>query len=140
LIAVSTDLDTMDHTRAVDGARILLVDDELDQVEMYRYALEEAGFVVFGASTGGEAVTRARHLHPDAIVLDLRLPDITGWEVCGLLKGDPGTEHIPVIILTAAASPKLATDVADAGCASYLLKPCYPDQLIAALRAALAAT
>ena len=128
----------MEQTRAVDGARILLVDDELDQVEMYRYALEEAGFVVLAASTGGEAVTRARHLHPDAIVLDLRLPDITGWEVCGLLKADAGTEQIPVIILTAAATPTLATEAANAGCSGYLLKPCYPDQLVTAIRAVLA--
>jgi two-component system, cell cycle response regulator DivK len=139
LIASSHRLDTMDQTRALDGARILLVDDELDQVEMYRFALEEVGFVVFAASTGGEAVTRARHLHPDAIVLDVRLPDITGWEVCGLLKSDPGTEQIPVLILTAAAAPTLAADAAKAGCAGYLLKPCYPDQLIASLREVLAA-
>jgi CheY-like chemotaxis protein len=128
----------MDQMRAVDGARILLVDDELDQVEMYRYALEEVGFVVLAATSGGEAVIRARHMHPDAIVLDIRLPDITGWEVCALLKGDPATEDIPVIVLTAAASPTLAADAANAGCNGYIVKPCYPDQLIASLRALLA--
>lgn len=115
-------------------AHILLVDDDADQVEMYRYALDDAGFSVVTAATGADAVSRARDLRPDVIVLDVRLPDIPGWEVCAVLKGDPRTSHIPVIALTALATPTLPTDAAKAGCAAHLVKPCYPDQLIAAIR------
>jgi CheY-like chemotaxis protein len=129
-----------DHSRAAPGAQILLVDDQVDQVEMYRYALEDAGFVVTSASTGSEAVARARDVDPDVIVLDVRLPDMTGWDVCKVLKADPRTDHIPVIVLTAAATPTLATDAANAGCAAYLLKPCYPDQLTISIRNVLATT
>jgi CheY-like chemotaxis protein len=129
---------TREHSPGTTSAQILLVDDEPDQVEMYRYALEDSGFVVISASTGSDAVTRARDLGPDVIVLDVRLPDMTGWDVCRVLKADPRTEHIPVIVLTAAATPTLATDAANAGCAAYLLKPCYPDQLAISIRNVLA--
>ena len=119
-------------------ARILLVDDEPDQVEMYRYALQDAGFVVVTASTGNAAVSRARDLRPAAIVLDLRLPDMSGWDVCRILKTDPRTDHIPVIVLTATMTTTLATDAAESGCAEYLLKPCYPDQLAVSIRNVIA--
>ena len=128
----------MEPSPGTPNARILLVDDDPDQVEMYRYALEDAGFLVVAATTGADAVARAREFHPDLIVLDVRLPDMLGWEVCAVLKTDPHTGHIPVIVLTAAATATLAMDAANAGCAAYLLKPCYPDQLIASIRAVLA--
>ena len=130
----------MEPTSAAPGAQVLLVDDEPDQVEMYRYALEDAGFAVIAANSGADAVSRARELQPDLIVLDVRLPDMTGWDICAVLKTDPRTERIPVLILTAAASPTLETDATNAGCAGYLLKPCYPSQLTASIRAILAAT
>jgi CheY-like chemotaxis protein len=116
---------------------VLLIDDEQEQVEMYQLSLETAGFDVISAYTGGDGVSLARARQPDAIVLDLRLPDITGWEVCGLLKTDTRTERIPVLILTAADSLSLADRAARAGCAAHLLKPCFPDQLIKILRAVL---
>ena len=105
---------------------------------MYYFALEGAGFVVDEAGTGTQAIARAREGQPDVIVLDLRLPDMSGWDVCEVLKRDPLTAAIPVIILTAAVSPNLAEQAADAGCAAHLLKPCYPDDLIQAVRQVLA--
>ena len=116
---------------------VLLIDDEPEQVEMYQLSLETAGFEVISAYTGGDGVSLARARQPDAIVLDLRLPDITGWEVCGLLKTDPQTERIPVVILTAVDSPGLPDQAARAGCAAHLLKPCFPDQLIKVVRTVL---
>ena len=116
---------------------MLLIDDEPEQVEMYQLSLETAGFEVISAYTGGDGVRLARARQPDAIVLDLRLPDITGWEVCGLLKSDPQSERIPVVILTAVDSPGLSDQAARAGCAAHLLKPCFPDQLIKVVRTVL---
>lgn len=118
---------------------VLLVDDEPDQVEMYQLSLEEAGFRVATAYRGNVAVERACQLQPDAIVLDVRLPDLSGWEVCAMLKADPRTEHAPIIILTAAASPTLGEQASAAGCATHLLKPCFPEQLIEALRVTMRA-
>ena len=128
----------MEDARPTNAASILLVDDEPDQIEMYRYALEDAGFAVLSALTGGEALRRGREDRPDLIVLDIRLPDMTGWDVCSTLKRDPRTAPIPIVILTAAASATLATDAANAGCAAFLLKPCYPEDLIISIRTVLA--
>jgi CheY-like chemotaxis protein len=58
--------------------------------------------------------------------------------VCRILKTDPRTAHIPVIVLTATVTTTLATDAADAGCAAYLVKPCYPDQLALSIRNVIA--
>ncbi len=129
----------MEASRAL-GARILIVDDQPDHVEMYRFALEHAGFVVDEAVTGNAALARVRSTRPDAIVLDVRLPDIDGWHVCRELKADPDTARIPIIILTAAASPTLGERAAQAGCAAHLLKPCYPEDLTQTVRQVLAAT
>jgi CheY-like chemotaxis protein len=127
----------MDSPRG--AARILLVDDQPDQVEMYHFALEQAGFVVDDAENGTMAIACAREERPDVIVLDIRLPDMSGWDVCNVLKRDPETAAIPIIILTAAASSKLAQEAADHGCAAHLVKPCYPDELTQTVRQVLAA-
>jgi CheY-like chemotaxis protein len=119
--------------------RVLLVDDETDQVELYRYTLEDAGYVVVTAPGGDAAIAIARDVRPAAVVLDLRLPDIDGWQVCAALKSDPRTSAIPIVILTAAATPTLGPDAARAGCAASLLKPCYPTDLLRTLRAVIAA-
>ena len=118
-------------------ARVLLVDDGPDQVEMYQFALESAAFDVSAAYTGRSAIERARELVPDVIVLDVRMPDVSGWDVCVALKADPRTAGIPIVILTAAASAALAEDAAQAGCVAYLVKPCYPDDLARTLRVVL---
>jgi CheY-like chemotaxis protein len=119
-------------------ARILLVDDQPDQVEMYHFALEHAGFAVEDAENGTTAIAQARSTRPDVIVLDIRLPDMSGWDVCSVLKRDPQTAQIPIIILTAAASPTLAQEAADHGCAAHLVKPCYPEDLAQTVRQILA--
>ena len=129
----------MDARRSL-GARILLVDDQPDQVEMYRIALEHAGFIVDEAIDGAAAIAQARSEPPDAIVLDVRLPDIDGWKVCAALKLDPRTTRIPIVILTAIALPSIAEQAAQVGCVAHLLKPCYPDDLIQTVRQVLAAT
>src|SRR5262249_11001721 len=90
---------------------------------MYQLSLEAAGFEVIAAYTGGDGVTLARARQPDVIVLDLRLPGISGWEACHPMKTDPIIEAIPVVILTAATSPALPELAAHAGCAADLPKP-----------------
>jgi CheY-like chemotaxis protein len=108
---------------------VLLVDDQPDQVEMYQLALEIAGFEVLAAYHGADALERARARMPSVIVLDIRLPDMSGWDVCAALMSDSRTRHIPIIILTAAASSTLPQQSKAAGCAAYLVKPCFPDLL-----------
>lgn len=101
---------------------------------MYQFALEHAGFAVHEATNGSDAIARARQLLPDLIVLDLRLPDMSGWDVCVALKGDSTTAHIPIVILTAAASATLGEQAEQHGCAAHLVKPCFPEDLTQVVR------
>jgi CheY-like chemotaxis protein len=117
---------------------VLLIDDEPDQIEMYQLALELAAFEVIAAYNGREGIACARDREPDAIVLDLRLPDMSGWDVCDALRRHAATTKIPIVILTAAATPTLARQAADAGCAACLLKPCFPDELARTVREVIA--
>jgi len=117
---------------------VLLVDDEPDQVEMYQLALELAGFDVIAAYDGAEAIAKVRDRQPAVIVLDVRLPGMTGWDVCSALKADPATDQIPIIILTAAASASLPQQAAAAGCKAHLIKPCFPDHLTRTVREVIA--
>lgn len=127
------------HVRARKGSLlVLLVDDEPDQIEMYQLALELAAFEVIAAFNGAEAIASARDRQPDAIVLDVRLPDMSGWMVCDALKRDTKTASIPIVILTAAVSPTLSHQAAAAGTAACLLKPCFPDELARTVRQVLA--
>lgn len=119
--------------------RVLVVDDQPDHVEMYHLALEYAGFTVEDAFSGGEGLEQARQLLPDVIVLDIRLPDMTGWDVCRVLRSQPATARIPIIVLTAAVTPTLAREAEEHGCAAHLLKPCSPDVLTSTIRQVLAA-
>jgi CheY-like chemotaxis protein len=105
---------------------------------MYQLGLELAGYEVVAALTGSEGIRSAIERQPDAIVLDIRLPDIIGWAVCAQLKADNRTKHIPVIILTAAATATMPEEVEASGCSAYLLKPCFPDQLARRVREVIA--
>ena len=116
------------------GTRILLVDDQPDQIEMYQFALEHAGFAVDTAPDGGTAIAVARTRLPNVIVLDIRLPDMDGWQVCRVLKSDPATAPIPIVILTAAVSGTMSRQATESGCAAHLVKPCFPDDLTRTIR------
>lgn len=109
----------------------LVVEDDDDNREAFAEALKSAGFRALGVSCGNEAVSLARTLTPDLIVVDHRLPDITGAEVCRRLRDDPETEPLPVLAVTAAPEAMRAEGcLADA----ILTKPCRLDTFLAAAR------
>src|SRR5262245_49345150 len=81
--------------------QILVVDDEEDLLELVRYNLSKEGYQVRCVSTGEEAIGAARTHLPDLILLDLLLPAVDGLGVCRVLKSDPQTQHIPVVMVTA---------------------------------------
>ena len=84
--------------------KILIVDDEPDAVELVAFNLKEAGYEVATAMDGEEALTKARALLPQLLVLDLMLPEIDGLEVCKLLRRDPRTASIPSVMASDRAS------------------------------------
>ncbi|MDO8749497.1 MAG: response regulator [Candidatus Omnitrophota bacterium] len=110
--------------------RLLLVDDEVELVEMIKFRLEASGYEVLTANDGQQALEIARREKPDLIILDVMLPKMDGYKVCGLLKKDSRYAHIPVMMFTAKAMDadlKLGQEVsADA----YLTKPFEPKVLL----------
>ena len=116
---------------------VLIIEDEQATREMYVKLLAHAGFDVVTARTGTEGFTRACETTPDLIVTDLELPTIDGWEVVRRLKADSRTRGIPVVVVTGWSTPTLRDVAAKLGCASVLLKPCPPEELIAELERTL---
>lgn len=104
-------------------AKILCVEDSDDSLFMLHRRLSRAGFDVKVANNGREGVEWAKTLVPDLIVMDLNLPGLNGWDATRLLKSQPETRHIPIIVLTANTSKKSEDDAFAAGCDAYHTKP-----------------
>jgi DNA-binding response OmpR family regulator len=115
-------------------AKILAVDDEPDTVELISFNLESAGYEVITAADGAEALRKARRHTPDAVVLDLMLPELDGLEVCKVLRRDPATENIPILMLTAKAAEMDRIIGLELGANDYLTKPFSPRELVLRVR------
>jgi len=111
-------------------SKILVVDDEPEAVELVEFNLEQAGFSVVTAADGTEALGKARSNSPSLIVLDLMLPEITGLEVCKILRRDPITSTIPIIMLTAKAAEIDRVLGLELGADDYITKPFSPRELV----------
>lgn len=113
--------------------RILVADDNDAGRELMRTLLEMEDYVVYQAQDGNEAVEMARRLKPDVVLMDLHMPRLDGIEATRLLREDPLTRSIPVIALTASATPDERRLAVRAGCVGYILKPVdmvrFPGQL-----------
>lgn len=110
---------------------ILVVEDYDDAREMYVEYLTFTGFRVESATNGLEAIEMTQRLMPDLVLMDLALPKLDGWEATRRLKSDPRTASIPVIALTGHALAGHAERAREAGCDSFITKPCVPDELVA---------
>lgn len=119
------------------GPLILVVDDTHDSRELFVEYLRIAGFRAEQASSGQEAIEKAATLHPSAIVMDLEMPDMDGWEATRRLKADERTKGIPVVALSAHVMEGARTKATEAGCAGFLPKPCYPTQVSEELKRVL---
>jgi two-component system, OmpR family, alkaline phosphatase synthesis response regulator PhoP len=103
--------------------RILVVEDDIDLVELLRFNLKKEGYALGTATDGIEALKKARTIQPDLILLDLMLPELDGFAVCDILRRDPKTASIPIIILTAISSQLSRFNGLDAGANLYITKP-----------------
>jgi two-component system response regulator MprA len=115
--------------------RLLVVDDDRALREVLRRALTLAGYEVRLAESGAQALAEIASAVPDAVVLDIGLPDIDGLEVCRLLRREGN--RVPVLMLTARDAVSDRIDGLDAGADDYLVKPFDVDELKARLRALL---
>ena len=119
-------------------AKILIAEDEKDIRDLVAFTLRFAGHEVTTASNGEEAVQLAPQVNPDLIVMDVRMPRMTGYEACRVMKADPNLKDIPVVFLTARGQDTEVQQGLDAGAEEYLLKPFAPDQLTTRVKAILA--
>ena len=117
---------------------ILIADDDQLLCELLRFKLEGAGFEVTAVHDGQAALDAVRRQAPDAIVLDSMMPVLTGPEVLHLLKSDPKTMAIPVVMLTARKSEADIVEALRNGVADYLTKPFLPEELGLRIRLAMA--
>ena len=118
--------------------KFLVVDDESDALEVLGFKLREAGYEPVFASDGTSALALARTERPALVVLDLMLPEIDGLEVCRLLRRDPATSGLPIIMLTAKATETDRIVGLEIGADDYVTKPFSPRELVLRIKKVLA--
>ena len=110
-------------------AKILIAEDERDIRDLVAFTLRFAGHEVVAVGNGEEAVEAARKEMPDLILMDVRMPRMTGYEACEHMKADPTLKDIPVVFLSAKGQDSEIRTGLNAGAAEYLLKPFAPAEL-----------
>jgi len=110
--------------------KILVVDDEPDAIELIAFNLKAAGYEVVTATDGEEALKKTQSILPSLIILDLMLPEVDGLEVCKILRRDPKTSAIPIIMLTAKAAELDRVLGLELGADDYVVKPFSPRELV----------
>ena len=116
------------------GERILVVDDEPDIIALVAYHLARSGYRVSTASTGPEALNAARDEHPALIILDLMLPELSGFQVLERLREDRALTDTPVLMLTARREEHDRVQGLSLGADDYLVKPFSPQELVLRVR------
>ncbi len=114
--------------------RILIVEDEHDCAELLRYHLQKDNYQTEIARSGKEAIEAVERQMPDAVLLDIMLPELNGWEVCRILREGPNGKSLPIIMLTALSDEKERVDGLSLGADDYLAKPYSMKELLLKLR------
>ncbi len=114
---------------------ILVIDDEIDLIELLKYNLAKDGYNIQFALNGYDGIHFAELTKPDLIILDLMLPDLTGYEVCKRIKANSATSEIPIIFLSAKQEEVDKILGFEAGGEDYMVKPFSVNELIARIRA-----
>jgi len=117
--------------------KILIVDDDIQTLHLVGLMLEKQGYRILAANTGIQAITLAHSEHPDAIILDVMMPDYDGYEISRRLRKDSETLHIPILIFSARTQVEDKVMGYEAGADEYLTKPIHPSELTAHLRSLL---
>lgn len=116
---------------------ILIVDDEEPIRELIRYNVERNGYASLTAANGKEALDYARNKNPDCIILDLMLPDMSGLDICRILKNDDSTAAIPIIMVTAKTEDSDIVTGLELGADDYVTKPFSPRVLVARIQSVM---
>jgi DNA-binding response OmpR family regulator len=113
---------------------ILIAEDEKDIRELIAFILQYAGFEVLEAIDGKEAVAKTLSSKPDLVIMDVRMPRMTGYEACTRIKAMEETKDIPVVMLSAKGQESEIQTGLKVGAYEYILKPFAPDELIQRVR------
>src|SRR4051812_1922003 len=108
---------------------VLFVDPDADTHDLYRTFLVPRRYIVEHVDDGRFALARALADPPDVVVTEARVPGIDGISLCELLRKDPATQSVPIVVLTGDARPHLEEEAYRAGATRVLVKPCLPDDL-----------
>jgi two-component system, OmpR family, alkaline phosphatase synthesis response regulator PhoP len=117
------------------GKKILIADDEPDILEIVHYNLKHEGYEVYTAKDGDDALTKAKQLKPDLIILDIMMPKKTGVEVCGILRSQPAFKDTLIIFLTALSDESSQIKGLDTGADDYVNKPISTKVLVSRVNA-----
>jgi CheY-like chemotaxis protein len=127
----------MAHELTRPSPRVLVVDDDAVAREMLHKCLKCSGVDVTGAANATDALKRVVDRPPHAVLVDMGLPGIDGYDLCRLLRERPDTHRTPIIALTGASYPADIQRARDAGCTAVLVKPCPPEYVLLELRRVL---
>jgi CheY-like chemotaxis protein len=119
---------------ASSGHTLLLVEDNEDNRIIYSTVLRHLGYTVVEAEDGAQAISLARSVKPDLILMDISIPEVDGWEATRILRRDPATSTIPIIALTAHALADDRVRATEVGFDAYLAKPIEPRAVVAEVR------
>lgn len=119
-------------------ATVLVVDDAPPNVKLLRLILKDAGYRVLEAASGPEALATLRREKPDAMVLDVRMPGMTGYDVCREVRHDAEFATLPVIMVTALSLPEERIKGIEAGATDFITKPFNKKELLARIQLSLA--
>jgi CheY-like chemotaxis protein len=128
---ISLKFPLMRGSKKMKGSKIVYIEDDKDLIDLVSMILKPHGYDVLGSTDGHEGLDLIRIQKPDLILLDLMIPDLSGWEIYKIISADPNTENIPVIIITAKSQPidqVLGTHIAKVE--GYICKPFMPSELI----------
>lgn len=114
--------------------KVLVVDDEPDVVEILSYNLRKEKYTVFQAYNGKQCLESARVNMPDLIIMDIRMPEMSGIETCREIRADSKLQHIPVLFLTADSDEYTSMNAMDAGGNHFITKPIRPAILIGMIK------
>ena len=114
--------------------KILVVEDDTDVLDLLRLSFKREGFAIATATNGVDAVKKAGSLLPDVILLDVMLPQLDGFAVCKLLRKDPATASIPVVMMTGLPGQRTESTGMESGATEFVPKPINLKYLIARVR------
>jgi two-component system phosphate regulon response regulator PhoB len=115
---------------AVLTPRLLIVDDVGQLRKLVRYTVAYGRYEIEEAANGAEGLRKAQALVPDVIILDVRMPDMSGFEVCAAVKSDPRLKSVFVVLLSAYGAPSDLEQGQRAGADAYVVKPFQPQKLL----------